>query len=251
MQECVLSDEPGPSGVYWAEPFTKESCDAFAAEFLGQLGVEINFKSPDVDVSYYDNMVVYTDHTTYDLVVNYKDRSYEYIDYRVDSALRYSDKGGTITESGLRAALRTLGIAVPDTARFIALDEEKGKYAFRAESVVEDGVLTDGELTCWVAEDGVLFRVDNALSVSTLQGDAAVISSEEAYDRLCAGRFSWRDVPMFDALSPKRVRVVACNLEYLTDSKGFRQPVYMFTLLDDRDAERGGSGWSTFVPALA
>ena len=251
VQECVLSDEPGPSGVYWAEPFTKESCDAFAAEFLGQLGVEINFKSPDVDVSYYDNMVVYTDHTTYDLVVNYKDRSYEYIDYRVDSALRYSDKGGTITESGLRAALRTLGIAVPDTARFIALDEEKGKYAFRAESVVEDGVLTDGELTCWVAEDGVLFRVDNALSVSTLQGDAAVISSEEAYDRLCAGRFSWRDVPMFDALSPKRVRVVACNLEYLTDSKGFRQPVYMFTLLDDRDAERGGSGWSTFVPALA
>lgn len=140
---------------------------------------------------------------------------------------------------------------MPDTARFIALDEEKGKYAFRAESVVEDGVLTDGELTCWVAEDGVLFRVDNALSVSTLQGDAAVISSEEAYDRLCAGRFSWRDVPMFDALSPKRVRVVACNLEYLTDSKGFRQPVYMFTLLDDRDAERGGSGWSTFVPALA
>ena len=150
VQECALSDEPGPSGVYWAEPFTKESCDAFAAE-----------------------------------------------------------------------------------------------------SVVEDGVLTDGELTCRVAEDGILFRIDNALSVSALQGDATVISPLEAYQRLCAGRFSWRDVPMFDALSPERVRVTACNLEYLTDSKGFRQPVYMFTLSDDRDAERGGSGWSTFVPALS
>lgn len=250
VQECVLSDEPGPSGVYWAEPFTKESCDAFAMEFLGQLGVEINFESPDVDVNYYDNIAAYTDHRTYSLWVNYKDRSYHYTDDRVDRDLRHIEKDGT-SESELRSALEELGIDVPGAARFIVVNREKGRYAFQAESVVEDGVLTDGELTCWVAEDGVLFRVDNALSVSTLQGDAAVISSEEAYDRLCAGRFSWRDVPMFDALSPKRVRVTACNLEYLTDSKGFRQPVYIFTLSDDRDAERGGSGWSTFVPALA
>ena len=250
VQECVLSDEPGPSGVYWAEPFTKESCDAFAMEFLGQLGVEINFESPDVDVNYYDNIAAYTDHRTYSLWVNYKDRSYHYTDDRVARDLRHIEKDGT-SEIELRSALEKLGIDVPGAARFIVVNREKGRYAFQAESVVEDGVLTDGELTCWVAEDGVLFRVDNALSVSTLQGDAAVISSEEAYDRLCAGRFSWMDVPMFGALSPKRVRVVACNLEYLTDSKGFRQPVYMFTLLDDRDAERGGSGWSTFVPALA
>ena len=250
VKECVLSDEPGPSGVYWAEPFTKESCDAFAVEFIERLGAEADLGSSDVDVNYYDNIAAYTDHRTYSLWVNYKDRSYHYTDDRVDRDLRHIEKDGT-SEIELRSALEKLGIDVPGAARFIVVNREKGRYAFQAESVVEDGVLTDGELTCWVAEDGVLFRVDNALSVSTLQGDAAVISSEEAYDRLCAGRFSWRDVPMFDALSPKRVRVVACNLEYLTDSKGFRQPVYMFTLLDDRDAERGGSGWSTFVPALA
>jgi glycopeptide antibiotics resistance protein len=34
--ECALSDEPGPSGVYWTEPFTSESCDAFAVDFLGR-----------------------------------------------------------------------------------------------------------------------------------------------------------------------------------------------------------------------
>lgn len=53
IQECSLSDEPGPSGVYWTEPFTKESSDAFAVEFLGQQGAEIRFGTPDV--SYYDN----------------------------------------------------------------------------------------------------------------------------------------------------------------------------------------------------
>jgi len=59
-------------------------------------------------------------------------------------------------------------------------------------------------------------------------------------------------IPLFDYLSPEQVRVTACTLEYLTDSKGFRQPVYTFTLSDDNDAElRGGNGWDTFVPALS
>ena len=250
VQECSLSDEPGPSGVYWAEPFTKESCDAFAVEFLGRQGAEIQFGSPDVN--YYDNTAAYSDHSTYSLWVSYNDRSYRYTDFRVDSGLRYSDQGGTITEEELRTALKGLGVDIPDVARFIAVDEERGKYAFRAESVVEAGVLTNGELICRVAEGGILYEVDSAVSASTIHGNAAVISPQEAYDRLRAGRFSWRDVPMFDYLSPKRVRVTDCKLEYLTDSKGFRQPVYTFTLSDDYDAElRSGNGWTTFVPALA
>lgn len=248
--ECSLSNEPGPSGVYWTEPFTTESCDAFAVDFLGQQGAEINFGSPDVN--YYDNSTFYSDHRTYSLIVNHNDRSYEYTDYQVDSDLRYSDKGGTITEDELRTALRKLGIDVPDAARFIAVNEEKGEYAFQADCVVEDGVLTAGGLTCRIAEGGILYEVDNALSVSTLHGDATVISSQEAYDHLCAGRFSWRDVPMFNYLKPNQVRVTACNLKYIADSKGFRQPVYVFTLSDDRDVElRGGNGWTTFVPALS
>lgn len=250
VRECSLSGDPGPSGVYWAEPFTRESCDAFAVEFLGRQGAEIQFGTPDVD--YYDNTAAYSDHRTYSLWVNYNDRSYRYTDYRVDSSLRYSGQGGTITESELRAALEALGVDIPGAARFIAVDKEKGEYAFRAESVVEDGALTDGDLTCYVAEGGILYEVKSAVSVSAIRGNAAVISPQEAYDRLRAGRFSWRDVPMFDELSPKQVRVVDCKLEYLTDSKGFRQPVYTFTLSDDYDAElRSGSGWTTFVPALA
>ncbi len=250
IQECSLSNEPGPSGVFWTEPFTKESCDAFAVDFLGRQGAEINFGSPDVN--YYDNSSFYSDHRTYNLIVNHNDRSYEYTDYRVDSDLRYSSKGGTVTEDELRTTLETLGIDIPDAAQFVTVDTEKGEYAFRAECVVEDDVLTTGELICHIAEGGILYRVNNALSVSALRGDAAVISSQEAYDRLRAGRFSWRDVPMFNYLKPGQVRVTACDLEYMADSKGFRQPVYVFTLSDDRDAElRGGNGWTTFVPALS
>lgn len=250
VQECSLSDKPVPSGVYWTEPFTKEGSDAFAEEFLGRQGAEIRFGTPDVN--YYDSCAFYSDHQTYALWVYYNDRSYKYTDYRVDSELRYSDKGGTISENELRTALEKLGIEIPDAAEFITVDEEKGEYVFKAESVIEDNVLIDGELTCRVAEGGILYEVDNTLSVSTVYGDATVISPQEAYEWLCSGRFSWRDVLMFNYKPPQQVRVIDCKPEYRTDSKGFRQPVYTFTLSDENDMElRGGEGWTTFVPALA
>ena len=116
---------------------------------------------------------------------------------------------------------------------------------------MEGNQLIDGELTCQVAAGGILYEVDNALSISELYGDASVISPHEAYERLCAGNFSWRDVPAFNHLSPRNARVIACDLGYITDSKGFRQPVYYFTISDEHDTDvRGGSAWTTFVPAL-
>lgn len=250
IQECSLSDEPISPGVYRTEPLTMEGSDAFATEFFGRQGAEISFSYPNV--IHYDNSAFYSDQHTYCLWVYYKDHSYDYTDYRVDVELRYSDKGGTIREDELRAALEKMGIEIPDAAEFITVDEEKGEYAFRAECVIEDGVLIDGELTCRVAEGGILYRVDNPLSVSTLYGSATVISPQEAYERLCAGQFSWRDVLMFNYQTPQQVRVIDCDLKYVTDSKGFRQPVYAFSLSDENDTElRGGAGWTTFVPALA
>lgn len=250
VQECELSHESGPAGVYWAEPFTKEGCDQFAAEFLERQGSEID---PDMtDISYYDTIAFYSDHHTYSLTVNYKDRSYEYTDYRVDGKLRFSEKGGKITEEDLRAAVEQMGIEIPDAAEFSVVNEERGTYAFTANSVMEGNQLIDGELTCYVAEGGILYEVDNALSISDRYGDAAVISSQEAYEKLCAGCFSWRDVPAFNYWAPKKLRVVACTLGYITDSKGFRQPVYYFTISDENDVKyRGGNTWTTFVPALA
>ena len=66
----------------------------------------------------------------------------------MDSKQRYSEKGGAITEDGLRAALDKLGIEIPVAASFVTADESAGRYAFRAECVVENDVLTNGELVC-------------------------------------------------------------------------------------------------------
>lgn len=50
VQECSLSNAPGPSGVYRTEPFTRKDCDAFASEFVGRQGAEIRFGTPDVEL---------------------------------------------------------------------------------------------------------------------------------------------------------------------------------------------------------
>lgn len=245
--DCRLSGDPGPAGVYWAAPFTKESCDAFAVSFLSQVGASIDFAR---DVDYYDNTTYYSDHHTFFLLVNHNDRSYEYTDYRVDSELRHSGKGGTITEEELRSQLDKLGVAVPRAARLF--DEGKGRYVFRVSNAEEGGAFYDGELDCRVAEDGVLYQVDNAMSAAALYGEAPVISELEAYDCLRAGRFDSIHTYSFSECASAEVHVVACDLEYLTDSKGFRQPVYYFTLSDDQDESlRGGRPWRVFVPALA
>ena len=64
----------------------------------------------------------------------------------------------------------------PDATNFVTVDEGAGRYAFRAECVVEDDMLTNGELACRVTEEGVLYQEDNFLSVSTLCGNAMVFA---------------------------------------------------------------------------
>lgn len=238
VQECKLSDVPETAGIYWVEPFTTDSCDTFAVEFLERQGAVINFGSPDVN--YYDNTTMYSDHHTYNLIVNHNDRSYEYTDYRVDDDLRYSSTGGTATEAELHTALDNLGVEVPEGAEFV--DEGNGKYVFRASCVLDDGTLTDGELRCRVAEGGILFEVENALAVSTLHREEPILSEAEAYDRLCQGRFSRSKADMFEYFAPAEVHVTSCELQYLIDSKGFRQPAYAFRL-EELDT-------TVYIPAL-
>ena len=95
-------------------------------------------------------------------------------------------------------------------------------------------------------------ELDNALSACTLHSEVSVISPEEAYSRLCAGWINRPEAYYFEHSDAGEVRVTACTLEYIADTKGFRQPVYYFTLSDDYDeALRGGSAWRAFVPARA
>lgn len=55
-----------------------------------------------------------------------------------------------------------------------------------------------------------------------------MISQAQAYGRLCQGKFSNGDI--FESWAETDINVIACSLEYRTDSKGFYRPVYVFSL---------------------
>ena len=99
--------------------------------------------------------------------------------------------------------------------------------------------MTDGLVRCRVTADGRIRTLENSLAVCTRQGEEPILSEREAYERLCRGAFSQAET--FEYYAPDRVRVLSCTLEYRTDTKGFRQPVYVFEL--------DGFG-NVFVPAL-
>ena len=157
--DCPLSDEPGPAGVYWAEPFTKATCDEFALDFAQRRGVDIS--GDRFDIIYYDNTTYYSDHSTFCIIVDHNDRSYRYSDYRVEDR---HDGWGTATEADLRAALDELGVPLPAAARFY--DEGKGRYTFRAANLEQDGLFYDGSIECRVSKSGRLYEVDSAMAAT-------------------------------------------------------------------------------------
>lgn len=237
--KCELSDKPGATEIYWVEPFTKETCDEFALSFAQRRGVDITGDFFDID--YYDNTAYYSDHSTFSIIVNYNDRTYNYTDSRVDMFAGW----GMATEANLRNALEDLRIDVPEDMEFI--DKGMGQYIFWADRIKKNSSIINGELCCKVAKDGTLYSVNNHLSVGAFCGEVAIISETEAYDRLSTGQFNRMEASAFENLSPKTVHVTACKLQYIADTKGFLQPVYYFSL----SCEHAAEGWRVFVPAIA
>ena len=99
--------------------------------------------------------------------------------------------------------------------------------------------MIDGSLRCQVMVGGEIICIENSMTQLVWQADEPIISEVEAYERLRQGRFSHGY--FFEGVDPSEVRVWSCTLDYVADTKGFRQPVYWFEL-------EGMN--SVFVPAL-
>lgn len=234
--ECELSDEAATAGVYWSEPFDQESCLAFGKALAQRAGLDPS--SGRFDTEIYDNTIFFTDNSQFSFWGDLNDRSYECTFYEVHNSVIWDGFYGEVDEAQLRAALLELGVEVPAAAQFSY--EGEGLHIFRADCVIEDGVLTDGTLTCLVSGDGEIGQINNDLAVCTLQATEPILSAAEAFEQLKQGNFSHGD--RFESAPREEVHVLSCTLGYIADSKGFRQPVYTFGLegLDP-----------VFVPALA
>ena len=142
----------------------------------------------------------------------------------------------------IQAALNLFPVDIPDAADFCYDDE--GWHSFTVEEYIDGSLMYDGTLRVKYASDGNVYSVDNYLCAYAYYGDVAILSPEEAYKQLKAGRFYGGE--QFEYAKPTAITVTQCVLGYQNDTKGFYQPVYIFNL----ESPDGNYGYNVMIPAI-
>ena len=217
---CELPSVEGEIAVYKTQTRSIEECDAFGEEFRKLVGAEYT------TISYYQEAAYYMDQAgdengSHFLFVSYLDPSYEYHCGFGDDPVWVDGE-----REDIEKALAHLPVFIPEYADFDV--EGNGWHTFTVEQRIDGAVMVDGTLRCRYAEDGTIREVQNNLLSYTYHEKVAVISPEEAFERLCDGKFN--DGGFFEVERPHDVTVLSCKLKYRIDTKGFYQPVYLFEL---------------------
>lgn len=235
MLSCKLPAAADSLPVYRTRTRTVEECDDFAKDFCQIIPTVFE------DISYYQEAAYYMDHGGGDgahfLFVHYLDQGYEYTAIYDDEPV-----WGHADRETVLKALEKYPLLIPDSAEFLA--QVDGWYSFTCHQMAEDDLLFDGILRVRYVQDGTIRELENNLLSCTYYRNVAVISPEEAWQRLQDGRF--HDEGYFGSQNPSQVSVRSCILGYRVDTKGFYQPVYVF----DVATADGGYRDRIVIPAI-
>lgn len=236
--ECTLPEDRQTAPVYRTQTLTQEECDLFGREFEQLAQAYFH------EVLYYDKETYFIDRGLGDngahfLLVSWLDGSYEYTHLQSG----YDDPEILWCEAErdeLETLLGAYPVVIPAQAEFAY--EENGWHSFRADRLADGERMLDGFLRCRFGS-GQIWEIDNRLVSYAFYRDEPVLSPEEAFTQLTQGRFSGAD--SFEHYAPNAVSVLSCELGYRIDTKGFYQPVYLFSL--------AGTDYSAqvLIPALA
>ena len=244
-------DGAATAPVYRTQALDNAGADRFAADFAATHGVEF----PDVE--YYDDTALYMNHSTGDFLnVTLHDGTWEYW-IGDNTAPVFDVPAQDISETLVREALGGLGFSVPEGAFFaLAPSGGEGFYdaVFTAEMLPTENGFLHGTLTCDLKtrDDGgaELNRLENGIVPLTPVREEAILSPAQAVDALRAGRsFDGRQLAEFGG---ETIEILSCTLDYLSDSKGFYQPVYRLALALPGENRSGAAvTFTDYVPALA
>lgn len=232
--DCALDNAVSEAPVYQAATLDRASGDAFAEQFAQNAGITFP------DVSYYDHSAIYMNHSSGDFLhLHYQDGSY---DYTVGCGSDTDHWDLPYTEADvqvLRDVLTKYGVQIPSTAEH-SFDGYDNVLTVRMEHSGEN--MQDGFVRVSVREGDLVDRIENHLVTFVHYSSFPVLTQEQAYGRLLSGEFCGNE--RFEYYFPETVTIHRCRMEYLIDTKGFYQPVYVF------DVDMDGSEEVLLVPAL-
>ena len=243
--DFALDEDSKTAWVYRSQALGNADADRFAAEFAAAHGVEF----PDID--YYDDTVFYMNHSTGDFLnVTLHDGTWEY-SFGRDHTPVFDAPASGVTEDMLRETLDNFGFSVPADAAF-TLSPYGSSYraVCSADLLPTEGGFLHGTLTCDLRTQGdgqsTLSRLENRITTLAPVREEPILSPAQALAALQSGK-SFEGA--WFAQSVQQIEVRSCTLDYLSDSKGFYQPVYRFEL-----SLAGQAGGITdavdYVPAL-
>ena len=243
--DYALDEDSKTAYVYQAQALDNAGADRFAAEFAAAHGVEFP------DAYYYDDLVVYANHSSGDFLnVTLHDGTWEY-SFGRDHTPVFDAPASGVTEDMLRETLDNFGFSVPaDTAFTLLPYGSSYRAVFSADLLPTEGGFLHGTLTCALSaqDDGqsTLSRLENRITTLAPVREEPILSPAQALAALQSGK-SFEGA--WFAQSVQQIEVRFSTLDYLSDSKGFYQPVYRFEL-----SLAGQAGGITdavdYVPAL-
>ena len=230
---CELPSGKETAPVYRTQTRSQAQCDAFANELAQNMDMAVGLATYFQESAYYNmrNPPGY-------LTVNYYDSGYDFIIGSSNYELTWVETDRETIEE----ALANFPVDIPEAAEFRY--EGEGWHSFTVHQYIEGGFMYDGTLRVQYASDGNVYYVEDYLYNYAYYGEVAILSPEEAYSQLKAGRFY--DGEYFEKVQPIAISVTQCVLAYQNDAKGFFHPVYIFGL----ESPDGAIGSQVMIPAM-
>lgn len=232
---CSLPDSGQTVDIYRLNVPTRADCDALRDHFQDVLGED--FERTD----YYDTSIIYMNQwyegtCAHFLTVRRADGC-----YTLSFVYENEPTPGETDRETIERCLSAYGISVPRTAEFSYL--HSGIHRFTVNASEADGTRIQGSVSCTYHTDGSLGEINYELTHLRFHDRELTISPQAAYDKMCRGLFAedsgvWKNV--------KTASVQSWTLDYRLDTKGFLQPVYLFSVQTDAADE----ALTILIPAL-
>ena len=211
--------------IYKAPTYNSETAKKFAIDFFKKLNINLDsFETID----YSDTSIYWIrGEPSYNIWVNYLDGSYRYEEFQsLDKEVKEMD----VNKDIIIRKLEQYSIDVPSNAVFSSSDT--GNFELTVDMKIKDDLLVDGILSCTYYSDGKIRYISNNLVTYKKVKDIEIISEMEAYEKLITGKFKLSN----SSNNINTIYITKVILDYMIDSKGFLQPVYLFhTLINDEE----------------
>lgn len=230
----IVSDEEYRSDseaamVYQTNTLTVEETEEVARTFFENLGTTLDESRNDI----YEDTAVYWAEDSYNMWIDYKGGTYHMTDFDTSFPEESGEQPQPVadaTEEEILKALSEYGIDIPAGASFANVSD--GEYKFTVDRIEVNGMVYDGELTCDYYDNGKFADIRNDIKKFEVYKEFEIRSEQDAYDQILEGKFVC-------AISlGEKIEIGQVTLDYMLDTKGFYQPIYMFEVSVSGEEQR-------------